>query len=407
LLHQFDCALKAGRGPILEKKPYGGAHLIFFGDFSQFQPTVDCALFKKPTMPDNWNPRPGQSPKWPGLQGYEVFSQLTHTVLFEKQHRQSDTESGRDFHRFLGELRFGRCSAEDFEKLCDRVIDNNPTNSHLARTKFRFAPVITSRNMVRDQLNNAWVLGCAKQRHLRTTVLVADDKLAHNAVLAPGRRLELLNKCNASRPGLLPYFDGIQYVCKHNIATELGIFNGSVCYGVGLADRDQKTGDGPPLFVRPGPTAPEFILCYFPDGKMQQPLPGLPLNVVPVRRESNVFEFRRRRAASTRSYKQSYTRKQFPLTPCKGITSHASQGKTIPLGILDLMPASGAKRLISDVYVPLSRFSCWEDFLLLRRPPIQCLLYPVPPELERFCIRLEILHKTTAQAANLKTRPVK
>ena len=89
-------------------------------------------------------------------------------------------------------------------------------------------------------------------------------------------------------------------------------------------------------------------------------------------------------------------RKALPLVPAYSITTHKSQGQTLPKIIVDLVMPPGPVELAS-IYVPLSRVKRLQDLLILR--PFQFDVLQKKPSKSQLdeLRRLNIIAKKTYQ----------
>ena len=135
--------------------------------------------------------------------------------------------------------------------------------------------------------------------------------------------------------GYLPLVVGMPVILKSNVATELGLCNGSQGTLVGFSKTIDTTDRYPAEEIIIDNL--EYLLVRFPQSK-HQCLPGLPEGVVPIFPIKTTFSFKVSKNKSI-----SISRKQFPIVPGKSITVHAAQGKTLDMVIVDLAVPGGRR----------------------------------------------------------------
>lgn len=88
--------------------------------------------------------------------------------------------------------------------------------------------------------------------------------------------------------------------------------------------------------------------------------------------------------------------KQFPLVPAFAITSHKSQGQTIPTAVLDLIfPPQPFPKEIATTYVPITRVKERCDLAFCRDFPLSALQIQPSIEQKKEIKRLEELNELT------------
>ena len=163
-------------------------------------------------------------------------------------------------------------------------------------------------------------------------------------------------------PGELPLFIGMPVILTKNIATELGLTNGTT--GVIRSihfNKDESVTEGTG-FQRLMYT-PDCIIAELDDISMN-PLDGLEPNHVPIFPTKGNFKVKIRGSDNS----VSINRTHFPLVPRFSCTAHKSQGQTLTKAIVDLVPQTGKKGVleINFAYVPLSRVRRLQDLTILR-----------------------------------------
>ena len=170
------------------------------------------------------------------------------------------------------------------------------------------------------------------------------------------------NTSSRGLPRELQLFIGMPVIVTNNIATELGITNGTtgVVRSIHIKPGEVISGDtGYHHLKHP----PDYIIVELDDIKMK-PLAGLPPNHVPIFMKIESFQV----SMPGKKKNVSVNRQHFPIVPRFSCTAHKSQGQTLQKAIVDLVPRNGkTKGLgIEFSYVPLSRVKRLQDLMILR-----------------------------------------
>jgi len=276
------------------------------------------------------------------------------SVVFLHDQMRQDNDSA--YVGLLDRVRDGICTEDDYKFLLTRVISEQ-TRHLLQQAKFANALIIVSRNELRHVINMEFLKQFAVARQLPIYMCIAQD--THKKEPVPlGRDAtlrQLLDNKTSGMMGRLPLVRMMPVVLTYNIATELGLNNGTP--GV-LLDIVFDSATPRPINPAPGQeielkTQPIYLLVYFPTAQLLEPLPGLPLNVVPIFPRKGRFQYKR----------TWYRRTQFPIIPGKAVTDYKTQGTTLDAAIANVVrPITKSKQAkqanasdASTVYVPLSR----------------------------------------------------
>ena len=163
-------------------------------------------------------------------------------------------------------------------------------------------------------------------------------------------------------PRELPLYVGMPVFLTDNIATELGLTNGTTGVVKSIqfhCDEEVSGGTGFNHLER----IPDCIIVELDDITMS-PLNGLRPNHIPILPKSGSFKVKVPGKEDT----ISISRHHFPIVPRFAYTAHKSQGKTLSKAIVDLV-VPGDKRgpvEINFSYVPLSRVRALKDLTILR-----------------------------------------
>ena len=93
--------------------PFADVNIIFFGDYLQYSPVLDKALYQSSTVSQQCTGRQIE------LQcAQKLMSQINCVVALEQQMRTED----KRYLELLGRLRNGDCTVDDCKLLCTRII---------------------------------------------------------------------------------------------------------------------------------------------------------------------------------------------------------------------------------------------------------------------------------------------
>lgn len=248
------------------------------------------------------------------------------------------------------------------------------------------------RNELRTELNNRAIINKAYETGRSPTVVIATDTIkAKKHINIPDltkRLLALPDNKTEHLPGYLPFIPGMPVLLQENIACELGLSNGTVgIFRKLVYDKtsEQTTGSDEgifthdTLFVR----NVQYALIEVPKFKLKK-LDSLDPFVVPIPAIEKTFEVNLeklyadkelvKKMLNTKKLKTSITvkRKGLPLIPAYSITTHKSQGQTLPKIVIDLNMPPGIVE-VASAYVPLSRVQQLTDLVILRDFSINAL----------------------------------
>jgi len=270
------------------------------------------------------------------------------------------------------------------------------------------------RNALRTQINNRAVLNKALEMRVIPTVCVAQDYV--KGMLIDDFRLrkavlELPDNRTEHLPGYLPLVPDMPVLLTENIATELGLSNGTRGIFRQLV-YDESTDDNQLHdTIFPQNTKfimqPKYALVEFPSCKLDSALGKLELKVIPVAVCEQTFLFdvkellpesaSKAAKITKRPTKISIKRRALPLIPAYSITTHKSQGQTMGKIIVDLVMPPGPVE-VASAYVPLSRVKRLDDLVILR--PFEFSALQVKPS----AAQLQELNRLHAIAENIRKR---
>jgi hypothetical protein len=212
-------------------------------------------------------------------------------------------------------------------------------------------------------------------------------------------RLQLLQQLDNETkhlPGMLPLVANMPLIIKDNIATELGICNGTRCRFSRLVLHPLEPSfdlladplQPPEYYLR---KAPSMLIVKIDKPRFNR-LPGLEEGEFPIMMKQETFN------SHILGSDYAVTRTQFPVLPAYAITGYAAQGGTFEQAIVDLRVPEGAgcgPNNLADVYVLLSRVKSIKGLLILR--PFQSHVLATRPSDHVFkeIDRLTVLEQTT------------
>ena len=236
-------------------EPFGKLNVIFSGDFLQFSPVCDMALYSDVLLPPCEDEHTDKKRK--GLMkaenerrvqcrvGRALWLQINAVVLLTQQMRTEDV----DLLAMQNRIRFGEGSVEDHKKLQTRVVNCNNEVKSLRNPEWKSAIMLVCRNELRTRLNNMSVICTAKENNEEVVVCVANDSMHGDMIKNQTLVAYLLNlpdnkteglpghlplvrgkivRCHMNSDGTL--YDtrvGMKVILTDNIATELGLANGT------------------------------------------------------------------------------------------------------------------------------------------------------------------------------------
>jgi hypothetical protein len=224
------------------------------------------------------------------------------------------------------------------------------------------------------------------------TVVIAEDKIkASKGIDLPDlnkRILALPDNKTEHLPGYLPLVPGMPVLLQENIGCEVGLPNGTPGIFRKLvydetqgrttgSDEDRFTDDT--IFVRNA----QYALVEISKSKIDK-FDSLEPQIIPIPVVEKTFEVNLEKIYAdkgpmikTLSAKKlkttiSVKRRGLPLVPAYSITTHKSQGQTLPRIIIDLNMPPGMVE-VASAYVPLSRVQQLTDLVILRDFDISAL----------------------------------
>ena len=256
---------------------------------------------------------------------------------------------------------------------------NSPTASATATlTNFKDTPILVTRNLLRSMINFSFSKSFASSMGVKPVICRSIDTRSKNPIpFTLIERLDLwhmLDNKTGNLIGMMPFVPNMPLLIKENIATELGIFNGTRCTFSRLVlhpdepqfDLEAHSVEKTQHWLQ---RMPLYIVVNIPksqngEWKFKQ-FPGLALGEFPIfPRQESIPHF-----LNGSKQKQFFRRSQFPVLPGYAMTGYAAQGQTFTEGaIVDLStpPLKRGKSDPADSYVLLSRLRSLIGLLILR-----------------------------------------
>ncbi|CAF2837397.1 unnamed protein product, partial [Rotaria sp. Silwood2] len=255
------------------------------------------------------------------------------------------TENVR-YLELLNRLRKGQSTIEDYKLLCTRVIGTPNLQASLQQKSWKEAPILVFRNALRTQINSRAVLNKAMEMAVRPIVCLTQNYVKGTRIEDSQLRkaiLELPDSKTEHLPGYLPLVPGMPILLKENVATELGLCNGT--RGIFRQLVYDELSDNIQFDKTVFPKHTKFIT---------QPKYALELLPETLSKIAKVTK---------RTTKISIKRNALPLVPAYSITTHKSEGQTLNKIIVDLVTPPDPVE-VASVYVPLSRVKRLDDLLM-------------------------------------------
>ncbi|CAF1598294.1 unnamed protein product [Adineta ricciae] len=335
----------------------GGINIIFFGDYIQYSPVFDKPLYHDfgqiMDSDRNNNVKPSTENDIQQKSARALILQINCVVVLEQQMRTKDLA----YQALLNRVRKGEGTREDWLLLRTRVIE----------------------------LNNRAVINKAYEIGRSPTVLIATDTIkAKKHIDIPDltkRLLALPDNKTEHLSGYLPLVSGMPVLLQENIACELGLSNGTqgifreLVYNEETQESthfDEGIFTDDTIFVRNA----QYALIEIPKAKVNK-LELLDPLIIPIPVIDKTFEINleklyadkgpvikmlnKKKLKSTISVK----RRGLPIVPAYSITTHKSQGQTLPKIVIDLNMPPGIIE-VASAYVPLSRVQQLTDLVILQ-----------------------------------------
>ncbi|KAE8218468.1 hypothetical protein CF319_g7667 [Tilletia indica] len=390
LLNEYLKLAKGGRSDTY----FGGLDMIFVGDMAQLPPPMSRALFDG-YLSSVTNVNAGNDGERRALSGIAAFRSINKAVVLKQVMRQKDSS----FVALLGRLRYGMCTREDKDLLDQYVLGSgslarasNIDPSLWVTSPENASPLISYRNGVRDAHNDLMAKAFAQTSNQQFHYYHSEDKIGKGRAqrtlqnMAARAAWDVAAKKAGDLSGRLPLLMGMPVFCTENIATELGISNGSEGVVAGVS---YSTSTGRRIAISADVDFPAY---QNPDRAADFPHRVV---LVPVK-----APFTYSLPGSDAVY--SATRWQLPLIPAFAYTCHNSQGRSLTTATIDLESASVAKDKTPLAYVMLSRLRSLEGLTILRPFPFAVISTHASHQVRTELKRVQDLASATSDWAKEK-----
>ena len=352
--------------------PFGGMNMIFAGDFAQLPPVMEGAnqALYSGSVASN---EKLSNYKIESAIGRSLWQQITTVVILRQNMRQkSQTPNDAKFRTALENMRYGACTPADIKFLQSMVANDKERN--LSQHKFKYVPIIVTRNIQRDKIND---LGCelfAKDMKEKLHFFHSEDEWTSQTSYEMNserpkkgsrrKQLSITNKhidiriqthlwnlphtSSNHKAGILKLCKGMPVMIKYNIATECCITNGAEATVVDWQSHFNET-QKEVLDVL-------FVRLVKPPTDIQ--LPGLAINVVPILPIAEAIS-----CILANDKQVRIKRTQIPVLPNFAMTDYCSQGRTRTHNIVHLVASAYS---LMSYYTALSRSSSADDTVILQ-----------------------------------------
>jgi hypothetical protein len=403
----YAIAEKLSRRSIDPTIPFGGMNMIFAGDFAQLPPVFEgqCYALYSGTVGRRSLKKQGstinENYQLHSAIGKTLWHQITTVIILRQNMRQSkQSENDAKYRTALENMRYGACTLNDLKFLRTLVARKHSKRKSLARKKFRHVPIIVTRNIQRDKIND---MGCHKfaaDNNVTLQEFYSEDtwlppheysedangkKTRKRRIRYPppgsltiDQRLQnhiwsLPHSVTEHKAGCLKLCRGMPVMIKLNVATECCVTNGAEATVVGW-DSHQNACNKQVL---------DILFVELKDPPSSIHLPGLPKNVVPIMPCKTPIK------CMLGDDKLIYIRRQqVPILPNFAMTDYCSQGRTRKYNVVQLESGSNT---LSSVYTALSRSSSAENTVILQDFDLPELTSGVSGYLRQEYRELEIL----------------
>jgi hypothetical protein len=327
----------------------GGLNLIFSGDLCQKKPPQSKTVYDEPTLA---NPMM--------VNGAQLWKDMQYSVELWLNKRCDEDEL---WAAFLADVRLGNCVLPHKDYVNARALPNL-TLSPEEKATLPMAVMGTTRNVVRQLLNNEQVQWFGRQVRRRCVVVTAADSCRTSPIIPFDVRRQLLalpdSGLTSYLPGHLLLVPGVPITLKSNLLPSSFLFNSSQGTFVSMVlhpDEPPYVDDyrEPPHFLR---FMPVSISVCIRDATHEKPFAFdvSPTTDLPT---ANLVISPASVALKIRQYKKGdhcYQRKQFPIVSGRAYTDYNLQSDTIEEPYLvDVERHKGQTDFTTALYVLFSR----------------------------------------------------
>ena len=352
---------------------WGGANMIFLGDFYQLPPPeggflgdVPRCLASTGATEDAGDPaiERGRELFWQG--GVQGVTELTEILRCDDPWWNEVVEQLRqgclseENHRYLHGLRVEGCTLSPEERASRKRVIDHPNDPRLQEPKFREAMVILANNDARYQINKDKARAYSQRSGAPLRWSVARDVASAEALQAQDcskeakrKWLQYHDRRTGDLCGLLPLAIGLPVALTDHIdrSRDKHLLRGRQGHVHSWLWRDNEN-------------MPDVVYVKFADADWQ--LPGTPEpGIYPLRPKT--VEWCLDEGRGDRKVLK-VKRTQIQLTPAFACTAYSSQGKTLKAAVLDLNVDKNVHQTLGTVAA--SRVRSRHDVLILRPFPL-------------------------------------
>jgi len=300
-MKKIDQSLRIGKS---NSKPFGGVNIIVLGDFFQFSPVKDTALYIDSAF-------------------WTLFNKV---IILRENFRQKNDER---FLTILNNWKKGNMTSSDWDLLNARTLSSHVTPN------LNDSTIIVSRNSLRREVNLSFSKHYSGPKKSFISIDSSPDiTLEKYPILVQQLRKLSDEKTNLLQGELTVYYN-MKIMLTKNISTTLGLSKGTRGFVHGWTDE---------------------ILFFKSAIPIPVTFPGLERDVVPIERTSTRFRYR--------NFK--IIRKQIPVIPSYCITDYRAQGDTHSSVVVDIrQPPTGTWPTFEATYVMLSRVTSLSGLFLI------------------------------------------
>jgi hypothetical protein len=270
------------------------------------------------------------------------------------------------------------------------------------------APLITSRNCVREYYNNLKIVDSAIRNKksiiicnsVDTQIDQSSGKKGANKPIGRNIKVEV-DKLNEAKTGYLPselkLVESCRYTLTVNINTRLGLVNGADIELVSISYKQSDIIQHTNNFEFVIKSQPEYLLirlCKTPYNN-KECFTHLAHNIIPIFPETKSFYVH-----SSSMKKVRVKRSQFSLT--LPLTAFKAQGKTMSKVIIDLAEPTSGTLPANYAYTALSRATSLNSIVILRPFRIHVIKQQPHPDLLDELRRLELIETSSIAMLHLE-----
>jgi hypothetical protein len=372
-----------------DPQPFGNLNLIFAGDPAQLPPPRAKTLYDYDLVKlyDNNQLNGGNDSSKRYAEGLLTWRQINKCVVLKTILRQNEIE----YQDLLCRIRFGNGNWNDFQNLQQHILSKRTIeqNRKLLDVKLwledpdNATPLICYTNAVRDAHNFRSSKAFAQVTNQQFHVYYSEDTCGGGK-----KKFTLKNEAAEAAwntsikrakdlSGRLPLIPGMPIFLTDNIATEIGLSNGSEGKLVGVNYKEYE-----------GKRYATSVLVELKTYNNPQQENPHRVTLTPIKTQ---FSF----SLPDNSTKYFATRRQIPIIPGFAYTAHNAQGRSMNRGCIDIQSSPNT----ACTYVMLSRIRTLSGLSILRPFTFDKISKHAPQDVRDELKRLDNLAvKTTSNA---------